>query len=148
MKAFFVGLALGFGIGFLLLPKSGNEHDELIRERTRELQRSLPQHQERELQRSAIQERDRFSRPRTPEYMSRAAAVRTGIHPVALLNMATEKELRAAGIDPELVSKITAGRPYTSLQDARERGLLSADVLFAIEKAAQEREPLPLQPLA
>lgn len=148
MKAFFVGLALGFGIGFLLLPKSGNEHDELIRERTRELQRSLPQHQERELERSAIQERDRFSRPRTPEYMSRAAAVRTGIHPVALLNMATEKELRAAGIDPELVSKITAGRPYTSLQDARERGLLSADVLFAIEKAAQEREPLPLQPLA
>lgn len=147
MKAFFVGLALGFGIGFLLLPKSGNEHDELIRERTRELQRSLPQHQERELQRSAIQERDRFSRPRTPQYMSRAAAVRTGIHPVALLNMATEKELRAAGIDPELVSKITAGRPYTSLQDARERGLLSADVLFAVEKAAQEREPLPLQPL-
>jgi hypothetical protein len=148
MKAFFVGLALGFGIGFLLLPKSSTEHDELIRERTRELQRSLPQHKERELQRSAIQERDRFSRPRRPEYMSHAAAVRTGIHPVALLNMATEKELRAAGIDPELVSKIIGRRPYTSLQDARDRGLLSADVLSAIEKAAQEREPLPLQPLA
>lgn len=148
MKAFFLGVALGFGIGFLLLPKSGNEHDELIRERTRELQRSLPQHKERELQRSAIRERDRFILPRRPEYMSHAAAARTGIHPVALLNMATEKELRAAGINPELVSKIIASRPYTSFQDARERGVLSADVLSALEKAAQQREPLPLQPLA
>jgi len=44
MKIFFVVLALGFGIGFLLLPKSGNEHEELQREKTRELQRNLPQH--------------------------------------------------------------------------------------------------------
>ena len=42
MKMFLVGLALGVGIGFLLLPKSSDEHDQLIRERTRELQRSLP----------------------------------------------------------------------------------------------------------
>ncbi|HKU21774.1 MAG TPA: hypothetical protein VJQ50_12220 [Terriglobales bacterium] len=148
MKAFFLGVALGFGIGFLLLPKSGNEHDELIRERTRELQRSLPQHKERELQRSAIQERDRFRLPRRPEYMSFAGARRTGIHPIAVLNMATEKELASAGLGAEQASKIIAGRPYTSLQDAMGRGLLSLGNLAEIQKAAEEREPLPLQPLA
>jgi hypothetical protein len=117
MKTFFVGLALGFGIGFLLLPKNGNEHEELLREKTRELQRSLPQAEERELQSAAIQERDRFTRPRRPEYGSRAGAVRTGIHPVSLLNMATERELVSAGVEPALASKIIAARPYTSLQE-------------------------------
>jgi hypothetical protein len=92
MKTFFVGLALGFGIGFLLLPKSGNEHEELRRERTRELQRSLPQDEERALQSAAVQERDRFTHPRNLEYESRAGDVRTGIHPSAVLNMAAEKE--------------------------------------------------------
>ena len=148
MKTFFVGLALGFGIGFLLLPRSSNEHEDLIREKTRELQRSVPPHEERELQSAAIQERDRFTRPRRPEYDSRGGAVRTGIHPVAFLNMATEKELRSAGLDEALAAKIVAGRPFTSLHDAMDRGLLSLGTLAEIEKAAQAREPLPLQPLA
>jgi hypothetical protein len=148
MKTFFVGLALGFGIGFLLLPKSGNEHEELQREKTRELQRSLPQDEERALQSAAIQKRDRFSVPRRPEYRSRAGAIRTGIHPLALLNMATEKELVAAGVDPAQASKIIAHRPYTSLQDAMDRGLLSLRTLAEIQKAAAAHEPIPLQSLA
>jgi hypothetical protein len=148
MKTFLVGLALGFGIGFLLLPKSGDEHDQLMRERTRELQRRLPQHKERELQSAAIQERDRFTRPRRPRFESRAGALRVGIHPIALLNLASEKELISAGIEPALATKIVAGRPYASLQDARDRGLLSVETLASIEQAAQSREPLPLQPLA
>lgn len=148
MRTFFVGLALGLGIGFLLLPRSSDEHDQLIRERTRELQRSLPQHQERALQSAAIQERDRFSHPRRPEYISRAGARRAGIHPVAFLNMAKEKDLLSAGIDSEVAAKIVAGRPYVSLQDATGRGQLSLSTLSAIEKAAQAHEPLPLQPFA
>ncbi|HSB76355.1 MAG TPA: hypothetical protein VLC12_11945 [Terriglobales bacterium] len=148
MKTFLLGLALGFGVGLLLLPKNGNEHDELIRERTRELQRSLPQHKERELQSAAIQARDRFSVPRRPRYESRAGALRAGIHPIALLNMATEKELAAAGIEPALAAKIIAGRPYLSLQDARDRALLSVVTLASLERAAEAHEPVPLQPLA
>ena len=148
MKTFFVGLALGFGIGFLLLPKTGNEREELQREKTRELQRSLPDHNERALQSTAIQERDRFSLPRRPKYQSRGGAIRTGIHPVALLNMATEKELVAAGVDPAQASKIIAHRPYSSLQDAMDRGLLSLGALAEIQKAAAAHEPVPLQPLA
>ncbi len=148
MKTFFVGLALGFGIGFLLLPKSGNEREELQRGKTRELQRSLPEHQERTLQSAAIQERGRFSVPRRPQYESRAGAVRAGIHPVALLNMATEEELVAAGLDPVQVSKITAHRPYASLQDAMHRGALSPGTLVELQKAASAHEPIPLQPLA
>ncbi|HTM43012.1 MAG TPA: hypothetical protein VL177_18975 [Terriglobales bacterium] len=148
MKIFFVGLALGFGIGFLLLPKSGNEHEELQREKTRELQRNLPQHTERALQSAAIQERDRFSLPRRPEYESRGGAIRTGIHPIAVLNMATEKELVAAGVDPAQASKIISHRPYTSLQDAMDRGLLSLGALAEIQKGAAAHELVPLQPLA
>jgi hypothetical protein len=148
MKTFFVGLALGFGIGFLLLPKSGNEHEELLREKTRELQRSLPQDEERALQSAAIQERGGFTHPRRPRYASRAGAIRTGIHPIALLNMATEKELVSAGLGPALASKIIAGRPFTSLQDAMDRGLFSLGTLGEIQKAADAHEPLPLQPLA
>ncbi|HKW26079.1 MAG TPA: hypothetical protein VJN48_09870 [Terriglobales bacterium] len=148
MKTFFVGLALGFGIGFLLLPKSGNEHEELRREKTRELQRSLPQDQERILQSAAVREHDRYTHPPRPEYESRGGAVRTGIHPVALLNMATEKELVAAGVDPGQASKIIARRPYISLQDAMDRGLLSLGTLTDIQKAAAAHEPIPLQPLA
>ena len=148
MKIFFVGLALGFGIGFLLLPKTGNEREELQREKTRELQRSLPDHNERALQSAAIQERDRFSLPRRPKYQSRGGAIRTGIHPVALLNLATEKELVAAGVDPAQASKIIAHRPYSSLQDAIDRGLLSLGALAEIQKGAAAHEPVPLQPLA
>lgn len=148
MKTFFVGLALGFGIGFLLLPRSSNEHEDLIREKTRELQRALPPPRERELQSAAIEARDRFSRPRRPEYESRGGAIRAGIHPVAFLNMASEKDLRSAGLDAALAGKIVAGRPYASLQDAMDRGLLSLGTLADIQSAAQAREPLPLQPLA
>ena len=148
MKTFFVGLALGFGIGFLLLPKSGNEREELQREKTRELQRSLPEHKERALQSAAIQERDRFSLQRRPGYESGGGAIRTGIHPVALLNMATEKELVAAGLDPAQASQIITHRPYTSLQDAMDRGLLSLGTLAEIQKAPAAHEPIPLQPLA
>lgn len=144
MKTFFVGLALGFGIGFLLLPKSGNEHEELRREKARELQRSLPQDEERALQSAAIKERDRFTHPRRPEYASRTRAVRTGIHPIALLNMATEKELLSAGLEPALASKIIVGRPYTSLQDAMDRCLLSFRALAELQKAAAVHEPIPL----
>jgi hypothetical protein len=148
MKTFFMGLALGFGIGFLLLPKSGNEREELQREKTRELQRSLPHDQERALQSAAIQERGRFSVPRRLEYESRGGAIRTGIHPIAFLNMATEKDLVAAGVDPGQASKIIARRPYTSLQDAMDRGLLSLGTLADIRKAAAAHEPIPLQSLA
>lgn len=148
MRTFFVGLALGLGIGFLLVPRHNDEHDQLIRERTRELQRSLPQHHERALQSAAIQERDRFTVPRRPQYQSRAGAVRVGIHPVALLNMATKKELVSAGIEPALVAKIIAGRPYLSLQDARDRSTISVDTLASLERAAAAHEPIPLQPLA
>ena len=148
MKIFFVGLALGFGIGFLLLPKTGNEREELQREKTRELQRSLPDHNERALQSAAIQERNRFSLPRRPKYQSRGGAIRTGIHPVALLNLATEKELVAAGVDPAQASKIIAHRPYSSLQDAIDRGLLSLGALAEIQKGAAAHELVPLQPLA
>ncbi|HLK31790.1 MAG TPA: hypothetical protein VKT29_01790 [Terriglobales bacterium] len=148
MKAFFVGVALGFGIGILLLPRSSDEHEQLMREKTRELQRSVPQTKERELQSAAIKARDRFSVPRRPEYGSRAGAIRTGIHPIALMNMASEKELASAGLAPELVAQIIAGRPYHSLRDAMDRGLLSLGALAAIEKEAQAREPLPLQPFA
>src|SRR5574337_948255 len=69
MKTFFVGLALGFGIGFLLLPRSGNEHDDLIRERTRELQRALPSNHQRELRNASVAARDRYSRSRRPAYV-------------------------------------------------------------------------------
>lgn len=148
MKTFLLGLALGFGVGLLLLPKNGNEHDELIRERTRELQRSLPQHKERELQSAAIQARDRFSVPRRPRYESRAGALRAGIHPLSVLNMASEKQLARAGIAPESVSRIVASRPYASLSQAMDRGLLSFDDLSRVEKLAESAEPLPLQPLA
>jgi hypothetical protein len=148
MKTFFVGLALGFGIGFLLLPRSNNEREDLIRERTRELQRTLPAQRERELQSAAIQERDRFSRPRRPEYIGSGGAVRAGIHPVSFLNMATEKDLQSAGMDAELAARIIAHRPYSSLQDAMERGPLSASAISEVQKAAAAREPLPLQPLA
>lgn len=136
MKTFFVGLALGFGIGFLLLPRSGNEHDELIRERTRELQRAVPTDHQRELRNASIEARDRYSRPRRPAYIS-AGTVRVGIHPVVLLNMAREKELMAAGIDAELASKIIAHRPYASLQDAMDRGLLDYATLALIQDAAR-----------
>jgi hypothetical protein len=148
MKTFVMGLALGFGISLLLLPKSGNEHEELMREKTRELQRSLPQTGERELQSASLQQRERFTRPGTPQYRSRTGAVRTGIHPIVVLNTATEEELLSAGVEPELASKIAAGRPYTSLQDAMDRGLLSPGTLAIIQQAAQARKPLPLQPMA
>ena len=148
MKPFFMGLALGFGIGLLLLPKSGNEHDELLREKTRELQRSLPQTGEREVQSAALHQRRRFTRARRPQYGSHAGAVRAGIHPIVVLNTATEKELLSAGVEPELVAKIVAGRPYTSLHDAMDRGLLPRGTLAMIQQVAQDREPLPLQPIA
>ncbi len=148
MKTFLVGLALGFGMGFLLLPRSGNERDDLMRERTRELQRNLPQDQERTLQRAAIPGGHRFLPPRQAKYLSHAAARRVGIHPVGFLNLAKEKELVSAGIDPELAAKIVAGRPYVSLQDAMDRGLLSLGTLAVIQRAAEAREPLSLQPLA
>ena len=148
MKTFFVGLALGFGIGFLLLPKSGNEREELLRDKTRELQRSLPEHQERALQSAAIRERDHFSVPRRSRYESRAGAIRAGIHTLAILNMATEKELVAAGVDPAQASKIIAHRPYTPLQDAMHCGLLSLGTLASIQKAAAAHQPIPLPPLA
>ena len=139
MKTFFVGLALGFGIGFLLLPRSGNEHEELIRERTRELQRALPQDHQRELRSASIQARDRYTRPRRPAYIS-AGTVRVGIHPVALLNMATEKQLITAGMEPALASKIIAHRPYTSIQDAMDRGLLDYGTLALVQDAARAWE--------
>ena len=148
MKAFFVGVALGFGIGLLLLPRGGNEHEELMREKTRELQRTPPQHTERELQSAAIRAHDQFTRPRRPEYASRGGARRAGIHPVALLNMATEKELVSAGLEPELASRILAGRPYASLQDAMQRQEVTPATLELIEKAAEAREPGSVQPLA
>lgn len=148
MKTFFVGLAVGFGIGLLLLPKNSNEREELLREKTRELQRSLPQDDERALQSAAVRGHDRFTRPRRPEYESRSGAIRAGIHPIAFLNMATEKELVAAGVDPALASKILAHRPYASLQDAMDRGFLSLGTLAEVEKAAAAHESIPLQPLA
>ena len=148
MKTFFVGLAVGFGIGFLLLPKSGNEHEELLREKTRELQRSLPQDEERALQSAAVRGHDRDTRPRRPEYESRGGAIRTGVHPLALLNMATEKELVAVGVDPALASRIIAHRPYASLQDAIDRGPLSLGTLASVQKAADAHEPFSLQPMA
>jgi hypothetical protein len=148
MKAFFVGVALGFGIGILLLPRSSSEHEQLMRERTRELQRSLPQTKERELQSTAIRDSDRFTRPRRPEYVSRASARRAAIHPVTVLNMASEKELLSAGLEPELASRIISGRPYASLQDARNRDLLSVSTLEAIEQVAQSSEPGSMQPWA
>ena len=139
MKSFFVGLALGFGIGFLLLPRSGNEHDELIRERTRELQRTLPPSHQRELRSASVKARDRYSLPRRPAYIS-AGAVRVGIHPVTFLNMAAEHELIKAGLEPALASKIVAHRPYTSIQDAMDRGLLDYGTLALVQDAARAWE--------
>ncbi|HEU5335644.1 MAG TPA: hypothetical protein VFU27_06755 [Terriglobales bacterium] len=139
MKTFFVGLALGFGIGFLLLPRSGNEHDELIRERTRELQRAVPTNHQRELRNASIEARDRYSRPRRPAHFG-AGAVRVGIHPVALLNMATEKQLITAGLEPQMASKIVAHRPYSSIQDAMDRGLLDYGTLALAQDAARAWE--------
>ena len=147
MKAFFVGLALGFGIGILLLPRNNDEREQLLRERTRELQRSVPDTKERELQSAAIQERDRFTVPRIPGYGSRAGARRVGIHPIVLLNMATEQELLSAGVEPQEASRILARRPFTSLQDAVNREV-SPSTLALIEKAAHAHEPLPVQPMA
>ena len=149
MKMFFVGLALGVGIGFLLLPKSSDEHDQLIRERTRELQRSLPKTQERALQSAAIQERDHFSHPRRPAYISRAGAIRAGIHPMVALNTAPEKELVSFyGVSPEEAARIVAARPFTSIQDARDRAGLSEEALADIRQGAQAKEPQPIQPTA
>ena len=148
MKSFLMGLALGFGIGLLLLPRSGNEQEELLREKTRELQRSTPQTGEREVQSTGLHRRDRFTRPRKPQYGSHGGAVRAGIHPIVVLNTATEKELLSAGVETELASKIVAGRPYTSLRDAMDRGLLPLGTLAIIQQVAQDREPLPLQSMA
>ncbi len=139
MKTFFVGLALGFGIGFLLLPRSGNEHDDLIRERTRELQRALPSNHQRELRSASVAARDRYSRSRRPAYVG-AGPVRVGIHPVTVLNTATEKQLITAGIEPALASKIIAHRPYTSIQDAMDRGLLDYGALVLVQDAARAWE--------
>jgi hypothetical protein len=136
MKIFFVGLALGFGIGFLLLPRTGNEHDDLIRERTRDLRRALPPNHQRELRSASVAARDRYSRPRRPAYIS-AGAVRVGIHPVAFLNMATERQLITAGIEPHMASKIIAHRPYSSIQDAMDRGLLDYGTLALVQDAAR-----------
>jgi hypothetical protein len=54
----------------------------------------------------------------------------------------------SAGLEPELASRIISGRPYASLQDARNRDLLSVSTLEAIEQVAQSSEPGSMQPWA
>jgi DNA uptake protein ComE-like DNA-binding protein len=65
------------------------------------------------------------------------------------LNTAPEKELVSFyGVSPEEAARIVAARPFTSIQDARDRAGLSEEALADIRQGAQAKEPQPIQPTA
>lgn len=145
MKYFLAGLGVGFGIGLLLAPKSGEETREQLKDHASELAGNL-----RGQVGDAVRNSGQTLR-NTQEKLSGLAqqvtdklqaqgqrlkdAVQNQVSRGAILNSVSREDLLAVfGIGPVLADKILANRPYTSDRQIVDQGIIPEGVFERLEQ--------------
>jgi gas vesicle protein len=145
MKYFLAGLGVGFGIGLLLAPKSGEETREQLKGQASELAGNL-----RGQVGDAVRNSGQTLR-NTQEKLSGLAqqvtdtlqaqgqrlkdAVQNQVVRGAILNSVSREDLLAVyGIGPVLADKILANRPYTSDRQIVDQGIIPEGVFERLEQ--------------
>lgn len=133
MRGFLAGLGSGIALGILLAPQSGEETRQRLRSRTEELGDSVREQagrmrqSARRMRGSAKQMRRQAAatQEQAEEQAANSPALREHAGALARLNNATREELmEIRGIGPVLADRIIEGRPFGSLDQVLERGIV------------------------
>jgi gas vesicle protein len=143
MKAFLAGVGAGFALGLVIAPQSGEETRARIAERAEDLLEQ-GREQARELARRGnemlVSAREQAGN--LPEKMNEAIQqgreqtknLRPGDGVAALNSVGRDDLLAVYGIGPVLADKILSGRPYKSINDLIERGILPESTLENLKR--------------
>ncbi len=135
MKALLAGLVTGIGLGVLFAPRRGEQSRRQLRSKAESLGElalgqagSFGQEAVQQARESAAQIKDAVA----------DLATKSGLGPLTVLNTASREELmKIRGIGPVLADRIIRGRPFTSMQQLSERGVLPANVLQELERESK-----------
>ena len=140
MKNFLAGIGIGFGIGILIAPRSGEETREQLRSRAADLtnaardKASEAVRNSGEWLRSGQQKLTEFGRQVTETVQTQGEKLKSSVSPVLLNSVSREDLLKVYGIGPVIADKIIANRPYTSDHQIVEQGILPESLFERLQK--------------
>ena len=149
MKLFLTGLGIGVGLGVLFAPRSGEVTRTKVRERfgglikgvKRQAGKAKDAVQETVAAHSEEPSGENASRgTSSPAKKDQAREVRPPGNPDPINIFSREDLMSVSGIGPALADKIISGRPYSSLQELLDRGILSQSTFAELEGEIACRE--------
>ena len=135
MKAFLTGLGIGVGLGILLAPERGEITRSKLRDRLSDWSDSVSDQvtdQMENLKKGA--DRVRAAASEMTENVRNRAASSPSSDADALNSISREELMQVNGIGPVLAEKIISGRPYSSLNELLERGILSSSTFEELQR--------------
>jgi len=140
MKNFLAGLGIGFGIGILIAPRSGEETREQIRNRAGDLANTVRNRASEAVRgsgewlRNGQEKLTEFGRQVTETAQAQGEKLKGSISSVVLNSVSREDLLGIYGIGPVLADKIIANRPYTSDRQVVEQGIVPENLFERLQK--------------
>jgi len=144
MKNFLTGLGLGFGVGMLIAPRSGEETREQLRNRAGDLANTVREQandavrNSGEWLRTGQEKVTEFGRQVTDQIQTQGEklknTVQSSVSSVLLNSVDREDLLNIYGIGPVIADKIIANRPYTSDHQVVEQGIVPESLFERLQK--------------
>lgn len=140
MKNFLAGIGIGFGIGILIAPRSGEETREQIRNRAGDLANAVRDkageavRNSGEWLRSGQEKFTEFGRQVTETARAQSEKLKSSVSSVLLNSVSREDLLKIYGIGPVIADKIIANRPYTSDRQVVEQGIVPESLFERLQK--------------
>ncbi|PYP82532.1 MAG: hypothetical protein DMG65_26105 [Candidatus Angelobacter sp. Gp1-AA117] len=140
MKNFLAGLGIGFGIGILIAPRSGEETQEQLRNRAGDLANAVREKTSDAVQssgewlRSGQEKITEFGRQMTETIQTQGEKLKSSVSSVLLNRVSREDLLSIYGIGPVMADKIIANRPYTSDRQVVEQGIVPESLFERLQK--------------
>jgi DNA uptake protein ComE-like DNA-binding protein len=139
MKAILMGLGIGVGLGILFAPNTGERTRSKVRGKLNEWSHRFSQHVDRAKKTVDSQANELSKRvsERRKEQNERSASKRQPktFAEGELMNTLSRDDLMTVnGIGPVLADRIISGRPYSSIRDLVDRGIIAQSTLDEFER--------------